>query len=77
MKIYSSDTNTFVISGGSGAYMSVYAPDATIQFTGGSHFYGGVVGKSITNSGGTSMHADAALNADVFRLAAWREVRRR
>jgi hypothetical protein len=77
LKIYSSDTNTLVVSGGSGAYMSVYAPDATVQLTGGSHFYGSLIGTSITNSGGTSMHADTALNANVFRLASWREVRRR
>jgi hypothetical protein len=49
------------LSGGSNAYATVYAPNALVNFSGGSDFFGSVIGSTITNSGNTSVHYDANL----------------
>jgi Flp pilus assembly protein TadG len=49
------------LSGGSPLYAAVYAPAADTKYTGSADFYGMLVGKSITVSGGSGLHYDQAL----------------
>jgi hypothetical protein len=49
------------LSGGSGTYATVYAPHALVNFSGGSDFFGSIVGSTITSSGGTAIHYDSNL----------------
>jgi hypothetical protein len=69
----SSTTKGVAITGGSAAYATVYAPNAYVKFTGGSDFFGSVVGGcpagtsptsciGIDDNGGTNIHYDKALN---------------
>jgi hypothetical protein len=77
LQIFSfSSSQGIVLSGGSQAYMAVYAPNSPIMFSGGSDFYGAVVGNTITDSGGTKMHYDTHLNSvgGAVVMLAWRQV---
>ena len=81
LRVYSSSpsgSKLTVSGGGAVTAMIIYAPNADITFSGGGNFYGAAVGNSITNSGGSDIHVDTAL--DVLgpwgiRLANWQEVR--
>jgi hypothetical protein len=55
--------NEFVLAGGSHAVAAVYAPYALVKVTGGSDFYGSLMGNSFQNGGGTNLHFDEALLA--------------
>lgn len=67
LKIYSSFTSTSSASGltvtaaGTQTYMVVYAPLANVNLTGNSAFYGSVVGKTVSMTGGASLHYDKKL----------------
>ncbi|MCC7417101.1 MAG: pilus assembly PilX N-terminal domain-containing protein [Acidobacteria bacterium] len=54
-------TGTFAMSGGAKQAMVVYAPNATINLSGGSSIYGAVVGKTLNDSGGTTIYYDRHL----------------
>jgi len=78
LRIFSlSSSHGITLSGGSQAYMAVYAPKSPIKFLGEGDFYGAVVGNTITDSGGTKMHYDVHLSglegAGVVILT-WRQV---
>src|SRR4029453_4129671 len=78
LQIFSiSSSQEIKLSGGSQVYMAVYAPHSSIVFSGGSDFYGAVVGNTITDSGGTKVHYDVHLSslggAGVVILA-WRQM---
>jgi hypothetical protein len=78
LQIFSlSSSQEIKLSGGSHAYMAVYAPNSSIKFSGESDFYGAVVGNTITNDDGTKMHYDVHLGglggAGVVMLT-WRQV---
>jgi len=78
LRIFSlSSSHGITLSGGSQAYMAVYAPKSPIKFLGEGDFYGAVVGNTITDSGGTKMHYDVHLSglggAGVVMLT-WRQV---
>ncbi|HMI49610.1 MAG TPA: hypothetical protein VK481_13115, partial [Gemmatimonadaceae bacterium] len=51
----------WTISGGSGAYFSVYAPTHAVTVSGNGDIWGAVSAKSITSSGGSKIHYDEAL----------------
>jgi hypothetical protein len=51
-------TGTIKLSGGAQTYITVNAPNADIKVTGGSDLYGSVIGKTITDLGGTHYHYD-------------------
>lgn len=51
----------FTIAGGSQVVAAVYAPYALVKVTGGSDFFGSLIGNSFYNGGGTSLHFDEAL----------------
>lgn len=77
--LYSSapGNNGLKLSGNSGTFMAIYAPDTEIAFTGGSNFYGAVVGGNIKDSGGTNIHYDEALRylrGPGARLSNWHEL---
>lgn len=54
-------TQNLVVSGGSNSFGVINAPNAPLQFTGGSDFYGSATGATITDTGGTNLHFDTSL----------------
>ena len=46
------------LSGGTGAYVTVYAPKTSIALSGKSPFYGALLGKTVAASGGAAIHYD-------------------
>jgi uncharacterized repeat protein (TIGR01451 family) len=53
--------NGVTVSGASATYITIYAPGTDVTITGGGPFYGALVGKTLTISGGSSVHEDLAL----------------
>src|SRR4029077_10543197 len=51
------------LSGGSASYATVDAPNALVNMSGGSDFFGSIIASTVTNSGGTAMHYDTNLPA--------------
>jgi len=66
LQINYAGTGTVKIAGNSQAAMVVYAPTASVTLTGGSDFYGAVLGQTITNAGGTAIHYDLNLSNHSF-----------
>lgn len=65
-------------AGGAQAFMSIYAPNATITLTGGTNYYGAIVGGRITVNGGTHIHYDESLGtipSGNVLMSNWHEVR--
>ncbi len=60
-QIMTASAADITLSGGAGNYGVVYAPNSGITISGGGDLYGAVVGSTINNSGGTSIHYDRAL----------------
>jgi hypothetical protein len=60
-----------VLSGGSSAYMKLYAPTADVTISGASTFYGSFIGKSLTASGGSTFYQAGVGGA---KLTNWHEV---
>ncbi len=85
LKLFSSlnapaNQNGIKLSGGTQSYMSIYAPNTGVTFSGGTtDFYGAVVSSIITDTGGTRFHYDQALAAVLGpvapQLSSWHEVR--
>ena len=59
-------TGAVKIAGGSQSSAMVFAPNADVAIVGGSDFYGAVLGKTITDTGGTNYHYDRSLQDDFF-----------
>jgi hypothetical protein len=57
----SSSSSTWTLSGGSGAYFSVYAPNHAVSVTGSGDIWGSIIGKTVTATGGSKFHYDEAL----------------
>jgi hypothetical protein len=64
-----------VISGAAAPAMVVYAPDAVVNFTGITNFYGSAVGSILPTVGIASMHYDQALASPPVEMVGWRELR--
>jgi Tfp pilus assembly protein PilX len=65
-------TGNIKLSGGSANASVVYAPNASVSFVGGSGFYGEVVGKTITDQGGTIIYYDRHLReTGIFSQTRW------
>jgi hypothetical protein len=80
LHIYSTGTD-FDFSGGTYLCAAIFAPNAEIVVTGGSHFFGSVIGRSFSNGGGTTLHFDEALlrlGDDLlivgYELESWKEL---
>lgn len=61
MQINYDGSQPIVLSGGSGSYGIVYAPNAPIKISGGGDWYGAVLGNSFTDVGGSAVHFDRSL----------------
>jgi len=75
--LFSSSSQGISVSGGSQTAMAIYAPDCRVALSGGSNFYGAIVGKSIDISGGTAFHYDKRLEDNVngeIAMVSWRQV---
>ncbi len=57
----SAPTNSIQISGGSDAYLYIYAPRTQIVASGGANLYGALLGNDLQVSGGSRLHYDKAL----------------
>lgn len=73
-------TGTVKVTGGSGTYMVVNTPKADVNITGGSDFYGAIMGRTISESGGTMFHFDIAAyqtpesTANYFSIVSMRQL---
>ena len=56
-------TGTMKLTGGSATAATVYAPDAGVTMAGGGNFYGSILSKQFTDTGGASVHYDRSLGA--------------
>lgn len=61
-------TNESTVSGGAAAAFVLNAPNADLKLTGGSDFYGSMIVKTLTNTGGTKLHYDKNL-ANFYGIA--------
>jgi hypothetical protein len=61
LQIVTGSAADVILSGGSGDYCVVYAPNSDITISGGGDIYGAVIGNTINNSGGSSIHYDRNL----------------
>jgi len=66
LQILYGGSNPVKFSGGSDAYAILYTPGAPVTIGGGGDLYGAVVGSTINNSGGTSIHYDRSLQTTNF-----------
>jgi len=55
------NTSNWTLSGGSGAYFSVYAPNHDVTISGSGDLWGALAAKGVTASGGSKFHYDEAL----------------
>jgi len=60
-QIVYSGSAQMVLSGGSSSAAVVYAPNSDITMSGSSPWYGSIIGKTFTNSGGSAVHYDRSL----------------
>src|ERR1041384_633966 len=64
-----SSTYNWDMSGGSGMYMTLYAPEHNVVVGGGGDYFGSIVGGVVGFTGGSRMHYDEALGTGVPPLA--------
>jgi hypothetical protein len=69
MSACGSNTSNWTLSGSSNAYMTLYGPTHALTISGGGDFYGAVVAKQLTASGGSFVRFDEALIAASSTLA--------
>ena len=75
-QIFYPGTTQVAISGTSGFYGAVYAPNAQITLSGASNFYGSFMGNAIVITGGGSVHYDGGLKKQFltplpYRIITW------
>jgi hypothetical protein len=58
--------STVKLTGGSSSAALVYAPNASIAFSGNSDFYGAVVANKVTDMGGVRLHYDRRLETEML-----------
>jgi len=81
LRLYSSgvgNSQKVSVSGGSDAYMGIYAPTAGVALSGNSDFFGAIVADSIETIGGTDIHYDkclANLPSGMLQMTSWNDVR--
>jgi hypothetical protein len=59
-------TSDINLSGGSGSYGLLYAPNSPVTMGGGGDWWGAAIGKSLLLTGGSSLHYDRALGNGSF-----------
>jgi hypothetical protein len=60
-----------VLAGGAGAAGVLYAPNASVKFTGGGDWYGSVISQYVTDFGGAAIHYDRHLQTEFFMASPW------
>ena len=60
------NTTDWTLSGGSGAYYGVYAPNHKVTISGGGDIWGSIIGNILVASGGSAVHYDKALARSVW-----------
>ncbi len=65
-KILYGGTGAIKVAGNTAMAAMLYAPNSDVTLTGGSHFYGSIVGATVTDTGGTAFHFDRSLLNDFF-----------
>jgi Tfp pilus assembly protein PilX len=68
LQILYAGPNKIKAGGGSDTAATIYAPDAEISLHGNAGFYGSVLGKSVTDTGGAKIHYDRSLAAKYSTL---------
>jgi hypothetical protein len=71
--------STWTVTGGSGAYFSLYAPNHPVTVSGTGDIYGSIIGASLSFPGNAKIHYDAALarraaNTLVILGGSWAQV---
>jgi Tfp pilus assembly protein PilX len=64
-------TGTIKLAGGASAVGLMYAPNASYSLTGGSHWYGALIGATLTDMGGANIHYDRRLSIEDFVPGNW------
>jgi len=59
-------TGTIKIAGNSNTAAVIYAPNAPVTLTGGSDFYGAILGNTVSDAGGTAIHYDLNLSNNTY-----------
>ena len=59
------------LSGGAGSAALLYAPNASLSFSGGGDFYGAVISALLTDTGGAAIHYDRALQNKFLTTGNW------
>jgi hypothetical protein len=64
-------TSDVTMSGGTATALMMYAPNAPVSLTGGSHVYGAIVGQTVYEGGGTHFHYDRRLSGEFMVAGAY------
>lgn len=64
-------TQNISLHGGSTSSGLVYAPNASVKLSGGSAWYGALLGNTVSVSGGTDLHYDRNLQNGAYTIAPW------
>jgi hypothetical protein len=64
-------TGNIKLAGGSASVGLMFAPNASYSLAGGSNWYGALIGKTLTDMGGTAIHYDRRLQKEDFIPGAW------
>jgi Tfp pilus assembly protein PilX len=60
-----------VMAGGAAAAGVLYAPNASLKFTGGGDWYGSVIAQYVTDLGGAAIHYDRHLQSEYLMASPW------
>jgi len=61
---FNAGSGNVTLPGGSGAAGVLYAPKASVKFTGGGDWYGSVIAQHVTDLGGAAIHYDRHLQSE-------------
>jgi len=64
-------TGTISLKGGAASVGLLYAPNASFSFAGNADWYGAVIGKDMTDMGGTAVHYDRQLQKSALMVGPW------
>lgn len=64
-------SGSVVLAGGAGSAGVLYAPNASVKFTGGGDWYGSVISQYVTDFGGAAIHYDRHLQSQFYMASPW------
>ncbi len=68
LQILYAGSNPVKLTGGSASFGVVYAPNADINLGGGGDWYGSLIGNKVDVGGGSDVHYDRSLQADLYMV---------